>query len=47
MFDETKLSKKEDFYSLLRDKHVSDEDNGHAKTVCSKFEMNTLGGYHD
>jgi hypothetical protein len=46
-FDETKLPKKEDFYSKLNDSQISLEDYEHAKKIWNEFEMNTIGDYHD
>ena len=37
------LPKKRNFYSLLRDKHDSDENYEHAKRVRSKFENKNNG----
>ena len=45
-FDETKLPKKEDFYSKLNDSHIFAEDYEHAE-IWNEFEMNTIGDYHD
>ena len=46
-FDETRLPTKEDFYSILNDEHISDEDYKHAQTVWETFKLNTMGEYHD
>ena len=32
-FEETQLPNKEDFYSILNDEHISDEDYEHAKSL--------------
>ena len=42
-----KLPTKEEFYSVLKDEHISDEDYKHAKTVWKKFNLNNMGDYHD
>ena len=42
-----KLPTKEDFYSILNDEHISNEDYKHAETVWETFKLNTMGDYHD
>ena len=44
---ETKLPSKEDFYSKLYDKEISDEDYQHAINVWNTFNCQTLQDYHD
>ena len=46
-FEETQLPNKEDFYSILNDEHISDEDYEHAKRVWKKLRSKTMGDYHD
>ena len=46
-FDETTLPTKEDFYSILNDTHISNEDYKHAQTVWDAFKLKTMGEYHD
>ena len=46
-FNETQLPNKEDFFSLINNEHISDEDYQHAKNVWSKFELKSMGEYHD
>ena len=46
-FNETSLSEKEDFYSHLNMKDITDADYAHAKRVCKDFEIKNLGEYHD
>ena len=46
-FEETQLPNKEDFYSILNDEHISDEDYEHAKRVWNKLKCKTMGDYHD
>ncbi|XP_078348383.1 uncharacterized protein LOC144633376 [Oculina patagonica] len=42
-----KLPKKEDFYSILNNEHISDEDYQHVKNVWKMFKINNMGEYHD
>ena len=42
-----KLPSKEDFYSVLNDQHISDEDYEHAKKVWNTFKLKSMGDYHD
>ena len=46
-FNETSLPEKEDFYSHLNMKDITDADYAHAKTVRKDFEIKNLGEYHD
>ena len=46
-FAETELPPKEEFYSILNDQHISDEDYLHAQAVWKMFQLKTMGGYHD
>ena len=46
-FDETRLPTKEDFYSILNDEHISNENYQHAQTVWDEFKLKTMGEYHD
>ena len=32
-FEQTELPKKDDFYSILHDEHITDEEHKHAKQV--------------
>ena len=48
-FDE-KLPRKIEFYSILQDEHISDEQYKHAQYVCcvwQTFSLKTTGQYHD
>ena len=46
-FDDTVLPQKEDFYSLLNDENISDNDYNHAKDIWNTFSIRTMGEYHD
>ena len=46
-FDERKLPSKEEFYSLLNDQDISDDDYNHAKNVWKLFKIQNMGQYHD
>ena len=41
------MPEKEDFYSHLNAKDITDADYAHAKKVCKDFEIKNLGEYHD
>ena len=42
-----KLPPKEEFYSILNDEHISDEDYEHAQDVWDAFSLKTMGECHD
>ena len=42
-----KLPSKEDFYSILNDEHISDDEYKHAQNVWEEFKLKTMGEYHD
>ena len=46
-FGKTKLPKQEDFYSILNDEDVTEDDYRHAQGVWSAFILRTMGEYHD
>ena len=46
-FNETKLPKQEDFYSILNNEHISDEQYKHAQNVSNTFKFKNIGDYHD
>ena len=42
-----KLPTKEDFYSILNNEHITDEDYKHALNVWKTFKISNMGEYHD
>ena len=46
-FNETKLPVQHDFYSILNNEHISDEQYKHAQNVWDTFNLKTMGDYHD
>ena len=46
-FNERTLPNKEDFYSLLLDEPISDDQYKHAQHVWNTFQIRNLGEYHD
>ena len=46
-FAEKRLPNKQDFYSLLTDEDISDEEYGHAQKVWDTFGIENMGQYHD
>ena len=46
-FEETSLSLKDEFYSRLNMKVISDQDHEHAQQVWNTIEKKILGCYHD
>ena len=46
-FNKTELPNKNEFYSLLNDEHISDEQYDHAKKVWKTFKIENMGRYDD
>ena len=46
-FNDTELPQIEEFYSLLTDNNISEDDYKHAKDVWNKFNLKNMGEYHD
>ena len=46
-FNQMELPNKDQFYSILNDQHVTDDEYDHAKKVWKTFNIKTMGEYHD
>ena len=46
-FEESRLPKKEDFFSIMNNEHITDEDYQHAWNVWNEFGLSSMGEYHD
>ena len=46
-FNLTKLPTKEQFYSILNDKHITNDEYEYARKVGKIFAIKTMGRYHD
>ena len=46
-FNKTSLPEKEEFYSILNVKNITDAGYMHAKRVCKDFEIKNVGDCHD
>ena len=46
-FDQMELPTKDQFYSVLNDQHITDDEYDHAKKVWKSFKIKTMGEYHD
>ena len=46
-FNDTQLPRREDFYSLLTDEDISEDDYSHAEDVWKTFKLKNMGEYHD
>ena len=45
--NQTKLPTKHQFYSILNDQHITDDEYDHAKKVWKTFKLKDMGEYHD
>ena len=46
-FNEKELPTEDQFYSILNDQHITDDEYNHPKEVWNTFMIRTLGDYHD
>ena len=46
-FNKTELPTKEEFYSILNNEHITDEDYSQAQNVWNTFQLQTMGEYHN
>ena len=46
-FNDTELPEREEFYSLLTDNNISEDDYSRAKDVWNTFNLKNMGEYHD
>ena len=46
-FNQTELPTKEQFYSILNSKHITNVEYDHARKVRETFNIKTVGKYHD
>ena len=45
-FNQTKLPNKDQFYSILNDQHITDDEYDHANKVWNTFMIKRMGEYH-
>ena len=46
-FEDSRLPKKEDFFSIMNNEHITDKEYQHAQNVWNEFGLSSMGEYHD
>ena len=46
-FDQMELLTKDQFFSILNDQHITNDEYNHAKKAWKAFNIETMGEYHD
>ena len=46
-FNQTELPTKDQFYSILNDQHITNDEYDHAKKIWKTFNIKTMGKYHN
>ena len=46
-FEDSRLPRKEDFFSIMNNEHITDEEYQHAQNVWNDFGLSSMGEYHD
>ena len=46
-FNQMELPNKDQFYSILNDQHITDDEHDHANIIWNTFMIKTVGEYHD
>ena len=46
-FNQMELPNKDQFYSIVNDQHITNDEYDHAKKVWKTFNIKTMGEYHD
>ena len=46
-FEDSRLPKKEDFFSIMNNEHITNEEYQHAQNVWNEFGLSSMGEYHD
>ena len=46
-FNLRELPNKDQFYNILNDQHITDDEYEHTKKVWDAFTIKTMGDYHD
>ena len=46
-FEDSRLPRKEDFFSIMNNEHITEEEYQHAQNVWNEFDLSSMGEYHD